>query len=483
MSLDLAQLASEIKKRTEASGRRAAPSAGRSSGGQSNALAPPEVSETLRRPAPSLDQSVREEFEHRFRHDFAGVRIHAEPEAGRSAAAIGARAYTVGQHVVLGSRFASETAGGRRRTLAHELAHVVQQQAQRIPARIGMESSGAVESEADAAARAVEERRTVPPLSRAPVRVQCQPTGTTTEEETVGRAGVAVTPLRVAGRNPPDAPYKIIRLAWTLDDGPTAFTQTMRRSLGTAPGTWFIMRSKLGAGSVLDDKLEGLRRLQASGHEIGIHAMHPTIDHHAWFPVRVNDKVPQAYSTTAAAMRDLEAFATLLRGASLRVSFGRIPGGAITEVASYLASLGESGAEDKAREIIEGRAPVSASPAARRVASEFQSVLSTLTSLGVHLWGGGAGTREVAAQSWEAESSGSGLTDDVTGRFQGMVDEFSQVHRERSLIILAHDTNQPNAEEVGRDIAQMESYAATNGVRVEYYRLSDLYRVVRHQEP
>ena len=60
-------------------------------------------------------------------HDFSRVRIHADEGAARSAGELRARAYTVGQHIVLGvGRYRRDTAAGQR-LLAHELAHVVQQ--------------------------------------------------------------------------------------------------------------------------------------------------------------------------------------------------------------------------------------------------------------------------------------------------------------------------------------------------------------------
>ncbi|MCM2415365.1 DUF4157 domain-containing protein [Streptomyces sp. RKAG290] len=68
-----------------------------------------------------LDDSVRGEMENRFGTDFGDVRLHTGPAAERSAADIGARAYTAGSHVVIGR------GGGDKHTLAHELTHVVQQ--------------------------------------------------------------------------------------------------------------------------------------------------------------------------------------------------------------------------------------------------------------------------------------------------------------------------------------------------------------------
>jgi hypothetical protein len=75
-----------------------------------------------------LPQSVRAFFEPRFGHDFSQVRIHADARAADSARVVNARAYTVGRDVVFGAgQYVPETASGQR-LLAHELAHVVQQE-------------------------------------------------------------------------------------------------------------------------------------------------------------------------------------------------------------------------------------------------------------------------------------------------------------------------------------------------------------------
>ncbi|MFT3843288.1 MAG: DUF4157 domain-containing protein [Myxococcaceae bacterium] len=71
-----------------------------------------------------LEPSRRSYFEQRYGADFSGVRVHQGGEAAESAAALDASAFTVGQHVVLGSAAAG---GGDDSVIAHELAHVVQQ--------------------------------------------------------------------------------------------------------------------------------------------------------------------------------------------------------------------------------------------------------------------------------------------------------------------------------------------------------------------
>jgi hypothetical protein len=75
-----------------------------------------------------LPESVRAFFEPRFCNDFNQVRIHTDAQAAELARALNARAFTVGQDVVLGAgQYALGTTEGMR-LLAHELTHVVQQQ-------------------------------------------------------------------------------------------------------------------------------------------------------------------------------------------------------------------------------------------------------------------------------------------------------------------------------------------------------------------
>ena len=86
------------------------------------------VTEVLRSPGQVLDPATRDFMETRFDHDFGTVRVHADSRAADSAAGMDAEAYTVGANVVFGhGAFQPGTAAGRR-LLAHELAHVIQQQ-------------------------------------------------------------------------------------------------------------------------------------------------------------------------------------------------------------------------------------------------------------------------------------------------------------------------------------------------------------------
>ncbi len=89
--------------------------------------APPIVRDVLRSSGKPLDPGVRASMESSFGHDLTRVRIHDDKPAAASAQAVGATAYTVGDHVVFGQgKFDSGSSHGRQ-LLGHELAHVLQQ--------------------------------------------------------------------------------------------------------------------------------------------------------------------------------------------------------------------------------------------------------------------------------------------------------------------------------------------------------------------
>jgi hypothetical protein len=88
--------------------------------------APPIVHEVLNSSGKPLDQSIRNQFEPRFGYDFSRVRLHTDVRAAQSARAIDALAYTSGSDIVF-NQYSPGTDSGQK-LLAHELAHVVQQQ-------------------------------------------------------------------------------------------------------------------------------------------------------------------------------------------------------------------------------------------------------------------------------------------------------------------------------------------------------------------
>ncbi|WP_447979264.1 eCIS core domain-containing protein [Candidatus Nitrospira bockiana] len=87
----------------------------------------PLVSETLQTNGHPLDPGTRAAMEARFGVDFSRVRLHTDVQAARSAEALHALAYTVGEDIVFASGEYSPRTPEGERLIAHELAHVVQQ--------------------------------------------------------------------------------------------------------------------------------------------------------------------------------------------------------------------------------------------------------------------------------------------------------------------------------------------------------------------
>lgn len=87
------------------------------------AEAPPIVYDVLGRGGAPLDAGVRAFMEPRLGKSLVGTRIHTDARAQRSAAAVSARAYTVGRDVVFGAPGFDPRDRGSLATLAHELAH------------------------------------------------------------------------------------------------------------------------------------------------------------------------------------------------------------------------------------------------------------------------------------------------------------------------------------------------------------------------
>ena len=76
-----------------------------------------------------LPESTRSYFEPRFGADFSQVRVHTGSKASEVVRSVNAQAFAKGKDVVFGSGQYSPGTSTGRRLLAHELTHVVQQQA------------------------------------------------------------------------------------------------------------------------------------------------------------------------------------------------------------------------------------------------------------------------------------------------------------------------------------------------------------------
>jgi hypothetical protein len=140
----------------------------------------------------ALDPGLRMSLERRFGADLGSVRIHTGPAASALAAAHRASALTIGEHMVFrGDGYAPHTVAGRW-SIAHEVAHVVQQ-------RGGGPSTDerGLESDAEAAARAfvADPNSAIRVRAGSPVRVSRQAEEAELEDALDGVADIVVGAL------------------------------------------------------------------------------------------------------------------------------------------------------------------------------------------------------------------------------------------------------------------------------------------------
>jgi hypothetical protein len=116
------------------------------------------VAKVLRQTGRPLEDEARGYLERRFEQDFSRVRIHTDAGAVEAAQAVGALAFTVGDHLVFGAGQYSPGTPEGLRLISHELTHVVQQQellggaiqrAEGVPAKAEEEPANREPSEPD----------------------------------------------------------------------------------------------------------------------------------------------------------------------------------------------------------------------------------------------------------------------------------------------------------------------------------------------
>jgi hypothetical protein len=119
-------------------------------------------------PGVLLDDRTRSFMESRFGQDFRCVRVHTGPRAAKAAAALNARAFVYGRHVVFGQDQYRPDAPDGLRLLSHELTHVVQQRGgdrPHLPRHIGR-ADDPLEQEANLVAQRILTPARLPSLTR-----------------------------------------------------------------------------------------------------------------------------------------------------------------------------------------------------------------------------------------------------------------------------------------------------------------------------
>ena len=120
--------------------------------------APAATRPAARREGEPLDADVRRDMEGRFGRDFGHVRLHTDTDAGASALALGAGAYTVGRDIVFSPGAYQPKSSSGQQLLAHELAHVGSDASPRSASRIDSAHSAGEREASDSASAALSGR-------------------------------------------------------------------------------------------------------------------------------------------------------------------------------------------------------------------------------------------------------------------------------------------------------------------------------------
>jgi hypothetical protein len=250
------------------------PAAVRASTDRRTAHAPPwadAVEAVVRSPGHALDPATRRAAEAQLHHDLSSVRIHHDRTAAASARSIGARAYSIGPHIVFAEgRHAPATAQGRE-LLLHELAHVVQR-GPGAPMPGGPLTIGPADSVHERAARSAARHGLSDSLHRGP-RLPAEMIARDAEEENAvfNRAYAASKGLPEPG--PGDSPTRVKDSQFTAPhtsgaSGLTAREFTMKAT--AYPGSERAAAEDLGAdGLVIAPRVAGgyVRSVEATTSE------------------------------------------------------------------------------------------------------------------------------------------------------------------------------------------------------------------------
>lgn len=427
------------------------------------------VYDVLRSPGQPLDRGTREFMEGRFNHDFSAVRVHTYARAAESARAVSARAYAAGSDIVFGlNEYRPATLAGKQ-LLAHELAHVV----------LESSSSGrragrlAAPVEADGA------------ISVKPSRLNA----------TTSQFGVLRRTCVAGGAKQSKS---IVRVALTIDDGPTERTMKLRERVSAAAAgseqlrnkkakpragdkmTFFVMWNQVDRRFGKTNGMEILKEIQIDKGEIAIHSPSESVSHRPWMPIEFKDKkgkITRGYDKITGNVEndkiskfdlDFERFVRMLINKNINVNFARMPGGWIfTEKPLYRNKLIGMGLSKYEAESV--------------LNDSFESLKTLLAR-----WG-------ISYIDWDAEISGNKSRDDNftdaisparkekekpnSGRFEKAVRNVKGKNKSEFMVVLAHETSDADVAAIEQDVIQMEKYANLEEVRIEYCTLTELRQI------
>lgn len=289
----------------------------------------------------------------------------------------------------------------------------------------------------------------------------------------------------------------MIRISWTIDDGPSAFTDFLLKEfdrLKIYNITWFISRHQVLACNYYDV----LFQLQNLGGEIAIHEIDPNQDSKNRF--QRNELYFSSLDDALAAFKD---FINELDSRGIVVKLVRLPGGELSEIVLYLKLLGATNSES----FLLANRIMSYLPIKQeylQVSEDYSKLQNCLTELNLKIWNGSKGALPLLGgklslcNSWQAECSGiaegrgadnvtyvqakarkkMGIKEYGQGIFERMVQSHLADGIDQSLIVLSHDTTILDIKKIIQDIKYILNYAK-NKVDVRFCTLSTLFQEIR----
>jgi hypothetical protein len=147
-----------------------------------------------------LPDQTRNHFELRFGHSFSKVRVHTDEKATKLASIVNGRAFTIGDDVLFGAKEYSPLTPSGHRLLAHELAHVVQNDRSGIeidPTKINPKNHPS-----EVQAREAIKPGPMPALDVAPVGLALEEDATSIPEDTIKGSPFELDTIQGKGNDP-----------------------------------------------------------------------------------------------------------------------------------------------------------------------------------------------------------------------------------------------------------------------------------------
>ena len=292
---------------------------------------------------------------------------------------------------------------------------------------------------------------------------------------------------------------RIINLAWTFDDGPTAgFSQKIHEfflSKNIDAITFFIVKFRVDNWKYWSktNVYEDLKKWNKAGNEIAVHTTQP--DQDLWFrtETRKNKDGSFKHYDTETCLKMMKEFKKDLEAKGIStIRFARPVGGLISSLGNYMKEEnGYSAPLKNVNGIIKGiineditinSELASSNSAVKATIETFNATMKWLKDselrIGVGRLKNGDYKKRygIDYQDWNAESYyiENHEKNDIFPKFKSAVDNKTV----KNFIILSHDTNNGYFNTFKKNFNDIEKYARENHVQLNYKTMYDMFMLL-----